>query len=30
MQDELDDLIHKLEERIEAKSKKTNQMKQAK
>ncbi|XP_076170572.1 jumonji, AT rich interactive domain 2 [Ptiloglossa arizonensis] len=29
-EDELDDLIHKLEERIEAKSKKTNQMKQAK
>ncbi|KZC08440.1 Protein Jumonji [Dufourea novaeangliae] len=29
-EDELDDLIHKLEDRIEAKSKKTNQMKQAK
>nr|XP_033331925.1 uncharacterized protein LOC117223641 [Megalopta genalis] len=29
-EDELDDLIHKLEERIEAKSKKTNQIKQAK
>nr|XP_031826398.1 protein Jumonji [Nomia melanderi] len=29
-EDELDDLIHKLEERIEAKSKKTNQTKQAK
>ncbi|XP_076247769.1 jumonji, AT rich interactive domain 2 [Calliopsis andreniformis] len=29
-EDELDDLIHKLEDRIEAKSKKTNQIKQAK
>ncbi|XP_053995010.1 protein Jumonji [Hylaeus volcanicus] len=29
-EDELDDLIHKLEERIEAKTKKTNQIKQAK
>lgn len=29
-QDELDELIHKLENRIEAKSKKTNQIKQNK